>query len=89
MLHHIKKIVDIDRLNLSLEFDSGQIRAVNFEPIFKKWSSTPESKFRELLDFSNFRRVHVHPEWETIYWDNGVDLDPNVLYDMSTPVQND
>jgi hypothetical protein len=89
MIHEIKKIIAINDLTLKLEFDRGEIRSINFEPIFRGWSTTPESKFKELLDKSNFKKVHVHPEWETIYWDNGIDLDPNVLYDMSIPIQND
>ncbi|MFN7656860.1 MAG: DUF2442 domain-containing protein, partial [Dolichospermum sp.] len=31
-----------------------------------------------------FQQVKVHPEWGTIYWENGADLDPDVLYSIIT-----
>lgn len=87
-LHHITKILAVKGLALTLEFDSKEIRNVDLAEKFMAKSTTPQSKFRELLDKETFSKVHLHPEWETIYWDNGIDLDPNVLYDMSTPVGN-
>ena len=88
-IHNITKIIDIKDLALILEFDKKEIRRVDLADRFMSKSKSPQSKFRELLDKDKFSKVHLHPEWETIYWDNGIDLDPNVLYDMSTPVQND
>ncbi|HET9135005.1 MAG TPA: DUF2442 domain-containing protein [Candidatus Kapabacteria bacterium] len=86
MIHQIRKIVAVHDLVLALEFDAGEVRQINFEPVLKEWGASPDSIYRELLDVNNFRKVHVTPEWETIYWENGIDLDPNVLYDMSIPV---
>jgi hypothetical protein len=88
-IHNITKIISVKNLALILEFDKNEVRLVDLAEKFRSKSQSPDSKFRELLDTKVFRKVHLHPEWETIYWDNGIDLDPNVLYDMSTPVQND
>lgn len=40
--------------------------------------------FTSLQDLSYFQQVKVHPEWGTIYWENGADLDPDVLYSIIT-----
>ncbi len=40
--------------------------------------------FEKLKDFSYFQTVKVNPEWGTIYWENGADLDPDVLYSLIT-----
>jgi hypothetical protein len=87
-LHGITKIIGIEDLSLILEFDKKEIRKVDLEEKFKSKSLSPNSKYRELLDREKFRNVHLNPEWETIYWDNGLDFDPIVLYNMSTPISN-
>jgi hypothetical protein len=40
--------------------------------------------FTSLQDLNYFQQVKVHPEWGTIYWENGADLDPDVLYAIIT-----
>jgi hypothetical protein len=36
--------------------------------------------FAPLKDIHYFQQVKINPEWGTIYWDNGADFDPDVLY---------
>lgn len=40
--------------------------------------------FAPLQDLNYFRTVKFNPEWGTIYWENGADLDPDVLYSLVT-----
>jgi len=40
--------------------------------------------FEPLKDEAFFAKVDVNPEWGTIFWPNGADLDPDVLYSMVT-----
>jgi len=40
--------------------------------------------FTSLQDLNYFQQVKVHPEWGTIYWENGANLDPDVLYSIIT-----
>ena len=40
--------------------------------------------FTSLQDLNYFQQVKVHPEWGTIYWENGADLDPDVWYSIIT-----
>ena len=39
-----------------------------------------EGVFAPLKDLNRFRELRVHPDLGTIYWPNGADLDPAVLY---------
>jgi hypothetical protein len=36
--------------------------------------------FALLKDINYFKQVKINPEWGTIYWENGADFDPDVLY---------
>ena len=36
--------------------------------------------FAPLKELSYFKKVQLHPELGTIFWENGADLDPDVLY---------
>ncbi len=49
------------------EIDVGEL--VSFEGVFAL-----------LRDRARFAEVQVHPELGTVYWPNGADLDPDVLY---------
>ena len=40
--------------------------------------------FAPLQDLSYFIKVKINPELGTIYWENGADLDPDVLYSLVT-----
>ena len=39
-----------------------------------------EGVFAPLRDPTRFAEVRVHPDLGTVYWPNGADLDPDVLY---------
>jgi hypothetical protein len=82
-MQSIKNIVKVEPFHLILEFDKNEIRKVNLEPEFRKWSKTPESKFKELLNPEQFKKVRLNKEIESIYWENGIDLCPDVLYSLS------
>lgn len=88
MIQGIYQIVEINGLKAKFEFENGEIREVDFEKYLDRKAMTSESMFRPLLDPEYFRTMQLHPEWNTIFWDNGIDLDPNVLYDFSESVKN-
>ncbi|MGF1638706.1 MAG: DUF2442 domain-containing protein [Cyclobacteriaceae bacterium] len=48
----------------------------------------PESKFADLKNPANFKKVKLNEEFESIEWENGIDLCPDVLYQLSTEVKN-
>lgn len=39
-----------------------------------------EGVFLPLQDLNYFASVKIHPETKTIYWDNGADISPCLLY---------
>jgi len=87
MLYLIKEIKGINNFELFLLFNNNEIRKVNFEPKLKEWTTSPQSKFGQLLNLNLFKTVKLDKEMETIVWENGIDLCPNVLYEMSEPIK--
>ncbi|MCY7360964.1 MAG: DUF2442 domain-containing protein [Ignavibacteria bacterium] len=83
MIHLIKNIKSVEPYKIKLEFNNGETRVVDLKDKLIEWSQTPESKFKKLLDSEYFKTVGLNKELETIYWDNGIDLCPDVLYSMS------
>jgi len=86
MMYLIKDIKDIKDFELHLLFNNNELRKVNFEPKLKEWASSTQSKFGQLLNLNLFKTVRLDKEMETIVWENGIDLCPNVLYELSEPI---
>lgn len=82
MLYFIKEIINKEPYKLTLRFNTGEIKTINLEEKIISRSKTENSKYKALLDPEYFNNVKLQPEWETIYWDNGLDFCPDVLYDM-------
>lgn len=83
MIHLVKRIVDIKPYQLKLEFNTGEVLWVDLEKSIKSKSNFPNSIYKPLLDPDYFSSVKLQPEWETIYWENGLDFCPDVLYMMA------
>lgn len=71
----IRSVEPLDGWKVSLGFTDGTIREVDLEmylrgPIFEPIRNDP----------AVFRSVRVDPVMGTIVWDNGADIDPDVLY---------
>lgn len=88
MTHSIKEILAIDPYKLTLRFDSNEIRLVDLKEKLSEWGSNPKSKFAELKDPNIFSKVNLDPEFDSLVWENGIDLCPDVLYDLSTELKN-
>ena len=71
----IKKVKPLDNYKLLLTFSNGELPIFNAKPFLNK------GIFRELQDFSLFKKVSVR--FDTIEWKNGADFDPESLYDLS------
>ena len=77
-MHPIYKILSFEIVGpytLSLNFDDGTSRIVNFKNILKG------RLFGKLNDINFFNQVNLDKEINTIVWPNGADFDPATLHD--------
>jgi hypothetical protein len=84
MLHLIKDMKEAEPFFLTLCFNTGETLHVDLTEKLQEWSQSPNSKFRVLLQPEYFRSVKWDPEMETVYWENGIDLCPDVLYEIGS-----
>ena len=78
----LKDIIEVEPLNnypLYLKFEDNQEGIINLEEIIEFVGI-----FQPLKDLDFFKTVKINPDWGTIYWENGADLDPDVLYSLIT-----
>ena len=78
MNHPIYRITSFERVaaySLSLHFDDGLTRTIDFEPILAGELYGP------LRDPVEFAQVKLDPEICTIVWPCGADFDPATLHD--------
>lgn len=79
-LVRIQAVEALEDFNVRIEFTDGTHREVDLEvylrgPIFEPIRNNP----------AMFRAVKVDPRMGSIGWDNGADIDPDVLYHGLTP----
>lgn len=82
MIHLVKEIIEVNPFSIVLRFNTGDVLKVDLEKELKEWSSSPNSRFIELTDPKTFKGVKLDKEMESIYWENGLDLCPDVLYEI-------
>lgn len=64
---------------LILEFDNGEKKVFDVTPLLAI------GRFQTLTAIEVFEKVHV--SFDTVEWENGLDLDPEYLYEQSLPLQ--
>lgn len=83
-MHTIKKVEYLNEFKLILTFNDKKIKIVDL----KKYSKEgPETVFYSFRDLDFFKSVKVDKHTGTIVWPNGVDLCPDVLYEVGTEVK--
>jgi len=81
MQYLVKEIIRVKPYILTLKFNTGEILDVDLESKLMEWSSTEDSVYKQLLNHDYFNKVQYEADWETIYWDNGIELCADVLYE--------
>ena len=79
MLKDIVIVKPLKNHRLYLEFEDGVGGELDIRKLVEF-----KSVFEPLQDETFFAKVSVNPEWGTIFWPNGADLDPDVLYSIIT-----
>lgn len=64
--------------SLNIVFDTGEKRLLDMKPYLDFGA------FKKIRDYEIFKRVRV--AFDTIEWDEGVDLDPEFIYAKSNPI---
>lgn len=84
MLKDISSVQPLENYQLHLKFEDNQEGVVDISQLIEFTGI-----FAPLQDLTYFNQVKLNPEWGTIYWENGADLDPDVLYSLVTnqPIQ--
>lgn len=75
MLKDIISVKTLEEYELHLCFEDGIEGAVDVSELIEF-----TGVFAPLKELSYFKKVQVNPELGTIFWENGADLDPDVLY---------
>lgn len=85
MLKDIVAVNPLENYQLHLKFEDNQEGVVDISQLIEFTGI-----FAPLQDLTYFAQVKLNPEWGTIYWENGADLDPDVLYAIITdqPIPN-
>ncbi|MBD1996290.1 DUF2442 domain-containing protein [Leptolyngbya sp. FACHB-541] len=79
MLKDIVAVKPLADYQLWLRFEDGAEGVVNISQLIQF-----SGIFAPLQDLATFAQVQIHPELGTIVWQNGADLDPDVLYAIVT-----
>lgn len=82
MLHTIKKVEYIDRYRLKILFNNRQTKIVDLEEMLKK----AKNLLLPLKDIEYFKQVES--DGITLCWPNGVDLCPDVLFEIGNDVKS-
>jgi hypothetical protein len=76
----IRTVEPLEDFKVRLEFTDNTIKDIDLNPYLRGPIFEPMRKDPQL-----FRAVKVDARMGTIVWDNGADIDPDVLYKGLTP----
>lgn len=75
----VREVIPNEDFSLNIVLDTGEKRLLDMKPYLDF------GVFKKLRNFESFRRARV--AFDTIEWDEGVDLDPEFIYERSEPVK--
>ncbi len=92
----IIKLIEVNGFLVSVAFNNGEYRLIDFEQLFDKWNIKSDPFQRQLLDPEKFQSIQVNEgslQWPAVkkqiqlksgkIFDAVFDLDPIVLYEES------
>ncbi len=78
MYPNVKSVRPIENYHLELVYDNDEIRVFDLNPYLNI------GRFKELRDTEIFNNVRV--SFDSIAWQNGIDIDPETLFSKSKKV---
>jgi hypothetical protein len=79
----IVNVESLDNYKIKLNYETGEIKLFNVLPyISGKW-------YEELFNKKYFKTVHLISNGQGIEWENGQDIAPHELYDMSILIETE
>lgn len=81
-MHYITNVRYDSGFKLHLQFENGGWRVVDLE------NHLDGEVFEPLLDIQCFSTAHLNPDIDTVVWENGADMSPDFLYEISVPIDD-
>lgn len=79
-MHYVKHVEYLQQYSLLLTFENGETKSIDLAPYLNG------EIFEPLKNMSYFKTVRVHPDLDTIYWENDADFSPDFLFEASTSI---
>ena len=79
MLLDIIAVYPLNGYKLHLTFEDGAEGIVDIAQLIEF-----TGVFQPIADSAYFAQVTINPDLGTVYWPNGADIDPDVLYSLVT-----
>lgn len=73
----LKEVIPLEQFKLKLTYETGEVKLFDVSPYIKG------SWYGELKDEKYFCTVHLLPGGTGIEWENGQDIAPHELYELS------
>jgi hypothetical protein len=80
MYPSVREVTPNEDFSLNVVLQNGERRLLNMKPYLDF------GVFKKLRDYESFRRARA--AFDTIEWDEGVDLDPEFVYEKSRPIED-
>lgn len=82
-MHYVTDVEYDSEYRLYLRFEEGNWRIANLKQYL-----TGEV-FSPLRDTGLFQTARLNSDIDTVVWDNGADMSPDFLYEISVPTEDD
>jgi len=80
-MHYITDVEYDSGFKLHLQFEDGSWRMADLK------NHLSGEVFSPLRDLSIFQTVRLNSDIDTVVWDNGADMSPDFLYEISAPIK--
>lgn len=82
-MRYVTAVEPFEPYRLRVTFDNGEVKNIDLSGFLHRKIYAP------LRDFEFFKRVRVDADLDTVVWENGADICPNVLYELGKKVFED